>query len=149
MVHSAKGSIRTLSVQLANEAQLGRLVGDFPDALQENLKGTSKTLEEVQHLASRSPLASDRRPGYIMSIRLVIADDHEVVRSGLINLLGNTEIEVVGEASDGEAAVELVLERNPDVVLMDIRMGGTDGPGGIREDSRSVSHHARRDPVDI
>lgn len=62
-----------------------------------------------------------------MSVSVVIADDHAVVRSGLNSLLMDTDIEVVGEASDGDQAVEQTLRCSPDVVLMDIRMGGTDG----------------------
>ncbi len=62
-----------------------------------------------------------------MSVSVVIADDHAVVRSGLNSLLMNTDIEVVGEAEDGDQAVEQTLRCSPDVVLMDIRMGGTDG----------------------
>lgn len=73
-----------------------------------------------------------------MSVSVVIADDHAVVRSGLNSLLMNTDIEVVGEASDGDQAVEETLRCSPDVVLMDIRMGGTDGLEAlerIREES--------------
>ncbi|MDG2382063.1 MAG: response regulator transcription factor [Pirellulaceae bacterium] len=62
-----------------------------------------------------------------MSVSIVIADDHAVVRTGLLNLLKNTEIQVVGEAKDGNQAVAQTLKHSPDVVLMDIRMGGTDG----------------------
>ncbi len=62
-----------------------------------------------------------------MSIKLLIADDHEVVRYGLRSLMADTDIEIVGEATTGEQAIQLALERNPDVVLMDIRMPGGDG----------------------
>ncbi len=62
-----------------------------------------------------------------MSIKVLIADDHEVVRSGLKSLLSGTEIKVVGEAATGEQAVKLALKLEPDVVLLDIRMPEGDG----------------------
>lgn len=62
-----------------------------------------------------------------MSITVVVADDHEVVRSGLSNLLKGSDIEIVDEACDGDEAVEKTLKHNPDVVLMDIRMPNRDG----------------------
>ncbi|MEU0089112.1 response regulator transcription factor [Kribbella sp. NPDC006257] len=63
-----------------------------------------------------------------MSIRVLVVDDHPVVRSGLIGMLAVTEdIEVVGEAGDGEAALALVASTQPDVVLMDLRMPRRDG----------------------
>lgn len=62
-----------------------------------------------------------------MPIRLLIADDHPVLRSGLVNLLADTEIEVVAQASTGDEAVRLTKEHNPDVVLLDVRM--PDGEG--------------------
>lgn len=61
-------------------------------------------------------------------IRVVLADDQVLLRAGLRALLdAEDDIEVVGEASDGAEAVELVRTLTPDVVLMDIRMPGTDG----------------------
>ncbi len=63
-----------------------------------------------------------------MSIRLVICDDQEMVRSGLRMLLeAEPDLEVIGEAADGRAAVERVVRLEPDVVLMDIRMPEFDG----------------------
>jgi DNA-binding NarL/FixJ family response regulator len=61
-------------------------------------------------------------------IRVVIADDQALVRAGFRALLdAQDDIEVVGEAADGEEAVRLALSLRPDVVLMDIRMPGVDG----------------------
>lgn len=62
-----------------------------------------------------------------MSIRVVVADDHEIIREGLIALLSGTDVEVIGLASDGESAVQMVMERSPDVLLLDVRMPGVDG----------------------
>ena len=61
-------------------------------------------------------------------ITCLIADDHEVVREGLrLSLSRASHIRVIGEASDGAAAVALVERRRPDVVIMDVRMPGMDG----------------------
>ena len=61
-------------------------------------------------------------------IRVVLADDQQLVRAGFRMLLHSEEgIDVVGEADDGAAVVELVRSTLPDVVLMDVRMPGTDG----------------------
>ena len=63
-----------------------------------------------------------------MSIRVAIADDHALVRAGFRALLeAEPGLEVVGEAADGAEAIELARTEAPDVVLMDIRMPGTDG----------------------
>ena len=62
-----------------------------------------------------------------MSIRILIADDHEVVRSGLKSLVAGTDIKVVAEVSTGEDAVRSVDENEFDVVLLDIRMDNGDG----------------------
>jgi DNA-binding NarL/FixJ family response regulator len=60
-------------------------------------------------------------------VRLLIADDHEVVRSGLKSMLAGTDIKVVAEVSSGVAAVKYALENDVDVVLLDIRMPEGDG----------------------
>ena len=61
-------------------------------------------------------------------ITCLIADDHEIVREGLrLSLSRSPHIRVIGEASDGDSAVALAERRRPDVVIMDIRMPGTDG----------------------
>lgn len=67
-------------------------------------------------------------------IRVVLADDQALLRAGLRALLdAEDDIEVVGEAADGAQAVELVRRLSPDVVLMDIRMPGTDGLEATRQ----------------
>jgi DNA-binding NarL/FixJ family response regulator len=61
-------------------------------------------------------------------ITTLIVDDHEVVREGLrLSLSRAPHIRVIGEAADGEAAVELAARRRPNVVIMDLRMPGMDG----------------------
>jgi two-component system, NarL family, response regulator LiaR len=63
-----------------------------------------------------------------MTIRILITDDHSVVRQGLRMFLGlDPELEVVGEASNGEEALRMARELEPDVVLMDLMMPVTDG----------------------
>ncbi|MGU3291036.1 response regulator [Williamsia sp. M5A3_1d] len=67
-----------------------------------------------------------------MTIRLVIADDHPIVRDGVTGMLaGDERIEVVGAASSGPEAVAQVVDLDPDVVLMDLRMPGGDGVPAI------------------
>jgi DNA-binding NarL/FixJ family response regulator len=66
-------------------------------------------------------------------IRVVVADDQALVRAGFVSLLdAQDDIEVVGQADDGEEAIRLAAELSPDVVLMDIRMPGVDGLSATR-----------------
>jgi DNA-binding NarL/FixJ family response regulator len=68
-----------------------------------------------------------------VSIRLLIADDHPVVRDGLRGIFESSdEFEVVGEASNGREAVDRAAVLKPDVVLMDLRMPDLDGVSAIR-----------------
>ena len=67
-------------------------------------------------------------------IRVLVADDQPLIRAGLVTLLGaEPDIDVVGTAVDGHAAVRLARELRPDVVCMDIRMPGLDGISATRE----------------
>jgi DNA-binding NarL/FixJ family response regulator len=65
-------------------------------------------------------------------MRVVIADDHALYREGLARLLRKSDIDVVGEAPDGDTAVEVVTQTAPDVVLLDLRMPGTSGLEAMR-----------------
>ncbi len=68
-------------------------------------------------------------------IRVVIVDDHQIVRDGLrlILQIEGKDMEMVGDASDGAAALRLIEETQPDVVLMDLRMPGMDGLEAITQ----------------
>jgi NarL family two-component system response regulator LiaR len=68
-----------------------------------------------------------------MTIRILLADDHSMVRQGLRLFLGlDPELEVVGEASNGEEAVRMARHLRPDVVVMDLVMPGMDGVAATR-----------------
>ncbi|HYW79862.1 MAG TPA: response regulator transcription factor [Thermoguttaceae bacterium] len=62
-----------------------------------------------------------------MSIRLLVCDDHEVIRTGLATLLAGTDIEIVGEAATGKETLDQAVKTKPDVILLDIRMPDGDG----------------------
>ena len=72
-------------------------------------------------------------PDQTSSIRVIVVDDQAIVRRSISALLATEpDLEVVGQASDGEAAVRLVERLHPDVVLMDLVMPGLDGTEAIR-----------------
>ena len=62
-----------------------------------------------------------------MSIRLIVVDDHEVIRTGLATLLADSDVEIVAEAGSGKECLDLLENTPVDVVLLDIRMPGLDG----------------------
>lgn len=62
------------------------------------------------------------------SITVIIADDHTILRKGIVSLLQDeTDIEVIGEASNGQEALDLISEKTPDVAIIDISMPGLNG----------------------
>jgi DNA-binding NarL/FixJ family response regulator len=74
-----------------------------------------------------------------MTTRVVVADDHPVFRAGMVTVLDDLpDVEVVGQAADGEAAIAAVAEHAPDVVLMDLRMPGV---GGLEATARIRVEH--------
>jgi DNA-binding NarL/FixJ family response regulator len=69
-----------------------------------------------------------------MRIRILVVDDHPIVRSGITSVLATqSDVEVVGEASNGRDAVEAAIRLEPDVVLMDLRMPVLNGVGASAE----------------
>src|SRR5262245_45518561 len=67
------------------------------------------------------------------ALHILLADDHPVFRHGLKTLLGETaDLQVVGEATTGDEAIELAESLQPDLVLMDVRMPGTSGIDATR-----------------
>lgn len=100
-------------------------------------KGTSITLEipnPTAHTLKRAVTASTHaipgsgQSGRKESLRILLVDDHAMVRQGLRGILGSYPgLEVIGEAKNGEDALTLAVEQSPDIVLMDINMPTMDG----------------------
>jgi two-component system response regulator NreC len=72
-----------------------------------------------------------------MAIRLILADDHGIVRQGLRLVLEKEHFEVLGEASDGLEAIRLIQELHPEIAVLDIDMPGLDGLAVLRESART------------
>jgi len=88
---------------------------------------------QAQQKEAPTPTASTSRKEAAQGIRVLVVDDHEVVRQGIHNMLdGSAAVVVIGEAGDGDAAVEQIRRLGPDVVLMDIQMPGVDGVEAVQ-----------------
>ena len=86
--------------------------------------------------ASVEPAPAAAHP---QQLRVLIADDHEIVRQGLVSVLAETpDIEVVGEAGNGREAVDLARHLRPDVVIMDVAMPLMDGDEATRQIRRHL-----------
>lgn len=77
-----------------------------------------------------------------MATRLLIIDDHELVRRGVAEMVGSANVQIVAEAADGDAGVTAARRHKPDVVLLDVRMGGKNGLDAIRR-IRAAAPQAR------
>ncbi len=74
-----------------------------------------------------------------LPIRILLADDHRIVRQGLRRILEeNSRMEVAGEASDGREAVQMALDKVPDVIIMDVAMPHLGGMEAIRQISKRL-----------
>ncbi len=73
-----------------------------------------------------------------MSVKVLVADDHEVVRLGLVSLLADSDVKVIAEAADGNEAVKMAVKHKPDVVLLDIRMPENDGLEALEKIHREL-----------
>ncbi len=75
------------------------------------------------------------------NIKILVCDDHAIVRIGLRSLIaGNSGMQLVGEATDGEKAVALAKKLKPDVIIMDLVMPGKDGIAAIKEIKKKNPH---------
>src|SRR5690606_35046708 len=87
-------------------------------------------------LASRQPTGDVRPLAYRMTVtRMLIVDDDSFARTMICSILTAQQIEVVGEASDGDEVPAAVAEHRPDIVLVDLQMRRVDGVEAIRRNA--------------
>lgn len=77
-----------------------------------------------------------------MAVKVLVVDDHEIIRRGVASLVEGSDIELVAEATDGEEAAKLARKHRPDVVLLDVRMGSKNGLDFIKR-IRSAAPNAK------
>ena len=93
------------------------------------------TMPPPEHTGPRAPRRTKRRVGALVcAFRVVVADDHQIVREGLVALLAEeSDMELVGEASNGREAIDLACRLRPDVVIMDVAMPLVGGSEATRQ----------------
>lgn len=117
-----QGTIATLVMPLATPH------GPAEPLLPRHEPATPGSIRTTKEHPGSSPHLNGRPHRPTPVIRVLIADDHAMVRQGLCGLLaGYADIEVAGEAANGQEAVALTTQLQPDVVLMDVNMPGMDG----------------------
>ena len=77
-----------------------------------------------------------------MAFTVLVVDDHEVIRRGIASLVEGSDARLVAEAADGDEAAKLARKHKPDVVLLDVRMGGKNGLDAIKR-IRSAAPNTR------
>jgi DNA-binding NarL/FixJ family response regulator len=75
-----------------------------------------------------------------MAVKLLVVDDHEVVRTGIASLLSGSNVKIVAEASTSAEAVKMASKHKPDVILLDIRMPDGDGLDAMEKIKKSAPH---------
>ena len=98
--------------------------------------GAMCAIELVRNRETREPAEGETKEGGAVPIRLLLADDHRMLREGLRRSMTDEGFDVVGEAGDGLEAVRLADELLPDVVLMDVTMPEMDGVEAARGEHR-------------
>ena len=83
--------------------------------------------------SSSQPRSEEVVAGGLHPLRVVVAEDEAIIRLDLAEMLGEVGYEVVGQASNGEQAVELTREHHPDLVIMDVKMPVLDGISAAEE----------------
>ncbi|MFP4224336.1 MAG: PAS domain S-box protein [Phycisphaeraceae bacterium] len=100
-------------------------------------------VEVVERVEPAEPVSAAGRESENGPVRVVLADDHQIIREGLANLLWDlADIELVGEAANGEEAVELTRRLHPDVVVMDVAMpklSGIEATKRLRQEQPEVA----------
>lgn len=91
------------------------------------IRATSNVVAAESESTHAPSSNSESGKGRLMTITILVADDHEVVRLGLRNILQGSSISIAAEASTGEEVLQLVASKKLDIVLLDVRMPGGDG----------------------